>query len=101
MKTQADSTNSTGSNSLSLLSATRVSVSLAQSDNNLSLDYYDQDTYSLANTLLLVANIMSASAFAFALLALLGAKLVGLEMLAVFQAAFLAILSLDDMTPLM
>ena len=36
-----------------------------------------------------------------ALLALLGGKLVGLEMLAVFQAAFLAMLSLDNMTPIM
>ena len=48
-----------------------------------------------------MASILSAAAFVLALVALLGAKLVGLEMLAVFQAAFLAMLSLDDMTPIM
>ena len=78
MKQQASATNSSSASSLSLLSTSRVSVSLAQSDNNLSLNYYDDSTYSLADTCLLLAQIMSASAFAMALLALLGAKLVGL-----------------------
>ena len=101
MKSQASASNSSAAPSLSLLSASRVSVSLSQSDNNLSLDYYEDSTYSLANICLLVAQIMSAAAFLLALIALLGAKLVGLETLAVFQAAFLAMLSLDDMTPIM
>ena len=101
MKDQASASNSSAAPSLSLLSASRVSVSLSQADNNLSLDYYEDSTYSLAKICLLVAQIMSAAAFLLALIALLGAKLVGLEMLAVFQAAFLAMLSLDDMTPIM
>ena len=100
MRAQAAASDPSTASRLSLLSAARVSFPL-QANNNLSLDYYDESAYSLASTCNLIANIISAAAFFLSLLALLGAKLVGLEMLAVFQVAFLAMLSLDDMTPLM
>ena len=45
LEAQATASNSSSASSLSLLSSARVSVSLAQTDNNLSLGYYEESTY--------------------------------------------------------
>jgi len=49
----------------------------------------------------MASQILSAIALMISLIGLIGAKLIGLEMVAVFQIAFLSMLSLDDMNPIM
>jgi hypothetical protein len=100
MKTSAAVSDPSSASSLSLLSNAVVSVSL-KAQNNLALDYYDDSSYSLASTCFMVAQILSGAALLIALVGLLGAKLIGLEMLSVFQISFLAMLSLDEMNPVM
>ena len=100
IKQQAASSNSSSASAFNLLSSASLRTTLRAS-NNLALNYYDDSSYSLASTVRTVASIFSAAALLVALLAMFTGKLIGLEMIAVFQLAFLSILSMDDMSPVM
>jgi cysteine-rich repeat protein len=96
----AAASNSTNPNMFSLLTTSTYNTTL-KADNNLQLDYYPPEVYQLAAISKLASAGLSAAALGTSFLALLGAKLVGLEMIAVFQMSYLSLLAVDNMNPIL
>lgn len=75
-----------------LLNATNTSTVLV-SDNNLSLEAYDDSTYANSKLLEYLALGTSCLALVLFLLGYFSGKLIGLECITVFQLAFLSLLT--------
>ena len=74
----------------SLIPPQTVSLSM-QTDDNQALEYYNPSTYKLAGVVKLLAMAIGALAFAMFIIAAIGGRLVGLEMVAVAQLAYLSL----------
>lgn len=77
----------------SLIPPQTVSITM-QTDDNQALEYYDPSTYKLAAAVKLLAMAIGALAFAMFIIAAIGGRLVGLEMVAVAQLAYLSLATL-------
>ena len=81
-----------------LLNATAVSVKLT-TDNNLSLEVYSDDEYGSAALVKTAATAASLLGLAMFLFGAFAGKLIGIELIAVFQVSFLSLTTLEDLSP--
>ena len=81
-----------------LLNATAVSVKLT-THNNLSLEVYSDDEYGSAALVKTVATAASLLALAMFLVGAFVGKLIGLELITVFQISFYSLTALENLSP--
>lgn len=81
-----------------LLNATAVSVKLT-TDNNLSLEVYSDDEYGSAAMVKTVATAASLLGLVMFLFGAFAGKLIGIELIAVFQISFLSLTTLENLSP--
>jgi len=71
----------------------------SKSKNNLSLAYYSEKVYFLANIIKYITFSLTGAALLFFVIGNLGAKIAALECVALFQLTSLLQLSLNNMSP--
>lgn len=81
-----------------LLNSTTATVKLT-ADNNLSLEVYSEDDYSSAALVKTLATAASLLALAMFLFGAFAGKLIGIELIAVFQISFLSLTTLENLSP--
>lgn len=88
----------TGIKQLSRLSSITLNT-VIKPDNNASAYYYDPTVYKLASVIGLFATAISIAALVVYFIAILGYKMVGIQMMAVLQISFLSLMLISDVNP--
>lgn len=71
----------------------------AEPTDNESAYYYDESVYQIANIIRLLCMAAAGLAWLFFLIGMISGKMIGVEMMAVLQASFVSLVSLQELNP--